>query len=832
MMFRLIKQIINKQNKVLWLLLFSISLVMSSIISVSVATKVYIDELQHAKEKVYGAFTHIIYNPKHDAIEDHSKSFGVINILNDVNDNDIVYGQMNHLAITLGKINMPSLVDNEVAITEEIAQKYHLKEKDLWHYNGKEWRIKTIIDNIGLLWIKGTTEESPIFKMPNIIVSDNHFQKLDSQSSGIRRVWLANFNVGETTDVWNNIPGNHYRNTFLESNTEDYHTPEYILNLISIIFFIILMIMLRTYIVSVRKRYHIYKLLGMVKWNLKKLFFFEFLTFNILTITLGLLLSVLIASLFLSVALKKIYIIDSHYYWGYFLKYIMMYAVTLIISLLLFTVSSNKPQSKKQVFLRQKMPFDLKKIGLFFNIGLFSMLIVFLIGNLFLDFNAINTAVSSSNAVGKIVNDSDYELILMSPANKLNKLYYDGNYHDISQTDFKETYHIQYHKSDGELESIQQQLLNNFPNAQLESYVNLSEIYLMNKNNLFQQDYLQKLYSSIIIKDRPFWNSLLNQSNDLLLVKTSAYPDDKLKLLSPHFSGDLQSVLKGESVYLIAPAYEYFESFDPVNNVTFKESKPIDKTNPNAVYDDKIKEDSLLSLIALHSKSSVYGRVDSQFAKKRFTIKQFNVPVGGIAFKQVGWLDRSDITTPYRLIVSKAFLDKHDLDKSITRIRVKIPNLDYNKDDKIIRQIIAKYPNVKIIDQYDQLKTFRQYSFIQQGFKILLIIIFFVLTTVIFNSLIQANLLEQYQKYLVYGLLGMSRKQFIKSLYIPVVSGMILSTIAITLLELHLFFGRINILSAKDFMSLFTYIVLPMIICMLMALMFIYHHIKKFLNNI
>lgn len=811
--------------------MFSISLVMSSIISVSVATKVYIDELQHAKEKVYGAFTHIIYNPKHDVIEDHSKSFGVINILNDVNDNDIVYGQMNHLAITLGKINMPSLVDNEVAITEEIAKKYHLKEKDLWHYNEKEWRIKTIIDNIGLLWIKGTTEESPVFKMPNVIVSDNIWQKLDGHSSEMKRVWLANFNVGETTDVWNNISGNHYRNTFLENDTEDYRTPEYILNIISIIFFIILMIILRTYIVSIRKRYHVYELLGMEKWQLKKLFFFEFLTFNILTITLGLLLSVLIASLFLSVALQKIYIIDSHYYLGYFLKYIMMYAITLIISIILFAVSSNK-HSRRQLFLCRKIPFDLKKIGLSFNIGLFSMLIVFLIGNLFLDFDAINTSALSSNAVGKIVNDSDYELVSMSPANKWNKLYYDGKYHDISQTDFKETYHIQYHKSDGELESIQQQLLNNFPNAQLESYINLSEIYLMNKNNLFQQDYLQKLYSAKIIKDRPFWKSLLHQSNELLLIKASAYPDDKLKLLSPHFSGDLQSVLKGEGAYLVAPAYEYFESFDPVNNVTFKESKPIDKTNPNAIYDDKIKEDSLLSLIALHSKSSVYGRVDSQFAQKRFTIKQFNVPVGGIAFKQVGWLDKSDITTPYRLIVSKAFLDKHDLDKSITRIRVKIPNLDYNKDDKIIRQIVAKYPNVKIIDQYDQLKTFRQYSFIQQGFKILLIIIFFVLTTVIFNSLIQAHLLEQYQKYLVYGLLGMSRKQFIKGLYIPVVSGMILSTIAITLLELRLFFGRINILSSKDFMLVWIYIILPMMICIVMVLMFIYHHIKKFLNNI
>ncbi|NEW62306.1 hypothetical protein GMA11_07145 [Granulicatella sp. zg-ZJ] len=819
----------NRQNKMLWILMLAISVVMSSIISVSVATNAYINELQLSKEQVYGSFTHIVYNSKNTTIDD-SNRYGVIDIFDASNDKDIVYGKFNDLAKNLGNINIPSLSENEVVITQEIAQKYQLKEGELWKVEGKDWRVKAVIDNVGLLWIRGTVEQTPVFKMPNVIVDVNNWQKLIGSVSEFRRIWLANLNINEKNVEWESIQGNHYRNTFLEKNTDNYHTPEYLFNITSIIFCIILIIMLRAYILSVRKRYDVYGLLGMSRTHLKRLFLLEFLCFNILAIVFGVLLCLLITSLFLSVALRKIYIVDGSYFWGYFLKYSVMYGITVIMSLLLFASFPFKKRKRNKVF-HKKIPFDFKKINLSLNIGFFSILIVFLVGNLFLNFEAINSIILSSNAVGKIVNDSDYEFVFTRPSNRQGEFYYNGNYHEIPQN-IKEKYRIQYMKSSGELNHIQQQLSQKFPSAQFESYINLSEIYLVNKDNLFQQDYLQKLYSVKLIQDRPFWNELLNQSVNLLTIRAIAYPDDKINLISSHFSGDVQSVINGESAYLVAPAYQYFESFDPVNQVTFKEAKPIDKDDVNAVYDDRIKENDLVSVISLNANSSVYGNLDSESAKRIFDIKHLNVLVGGIAYKQVGWLDTSDITEPYRLIVSKNFLEKNDLDQSVTRLRMKIPNLDYGKDDSVIRQIVANYPNVKIVDQYGQLQTFRQYHFIQQGFKILLTVIFFVLTIVIFNSLIQAHMFEQNQKYLVYGLLGMPRNRLVTSLGIPIVCSMMLSIIGISILEVFLFFGRINILSARDWTSLFVYIVLPMIICMVIALILTYRHIKKFMNTI
>lgn len=128
MIFRLIKQIINKHNKILWILILTISFVMASVISVSVATNAYINELQLSKEQVYGAFTHIIYDSKDAIKEDYSKKYGVIEIFDSKNYKDIVYGKFNSLAKDLGSIKISSLSENEVVITEEIARIYHLKK--------------------------------------------------------------------------------------------------------------------------------------------------------------------------------------------------------------------------------------------------------------------------------------------------------------------------------------------------------------------------------------------------------------------------------------------------------------------------------------------------------------------------------------------------------------------------------------------------------------------------------------------------------------------------------------------------------------------------------
>lgn len=829
MMFQLIKQIINKQNKILWILMSAISFVMASIIAVSVATNVYLSELQQSREQVYGSFSHIIYTSENTDAGDYSTRYGIIDIVNSQAEKDVVYGNVNNLAKSLGKINVANLLGNDIVITEDIAQKFQLKTGDIWKSDAQEWHVKAIIDNIGLLWVKGVTEEIQSFKMPNVIVSPENWQQLVKQFPETKRVWLGQFQSNITDRTWDSIQGSHYRNTFLlEMGARDYHTPEYLLNIASVIFCMIVIVILRAYILAIRKRYHVYELLGMRKLHLKSLFFLEFLCFNMTSVLLGIILCGMITSLFLSVALQRIYIIDSRYLTGYFVKYIIMYGMSFITSILLFASFSTN-ENKWQRLAHKKLPFDVKKLYLAFNVGLFSMLIVFLVGTLFLNFEAINNGILNTYATGKMADDFDYQFTIASPVERYGQAYYDGSYHELPQND-EEKHRIRYIKSSGELEHIQRQLLERFPSAEVESYVNLSELYLVNKDNFFQQDYLQKLYAVHLLQDRPFWNNLLNQSTELLLTKAIVYPDDKIKWLSSQFSGDVQNVLNGHSAYIVAPAYEYFET-KLGDNGMLKEGKPIDKQAPNAVYDTKIEEKSVLSFIELQANSSVYGILGSQLAKKLFDIRHLNVTVEGIAFKHTAWFDVDDISAPYRLIVSKKFLEKNGLDNKATRLRVKIPGLNYEKDNAIIRQITASYPNVQLTDQYEQLKTFRQYTFIQQGFKALLIIVFFTLIILIFNSLIHAHLLEQHQKYLVYGLLGMSRNRLAWSLSLPILGSMLIATVGISVFELR-FFGGTNILSMSDWMSLLLNITLPMGICTIVILSLIYYHIGKFMKNI
>lgn len=830
MMLRLIKQVVNKHNKILWILMGAISFVMASIIAVSVTTTVYLDELQLSKENVYGAFSHIIYSSNNGVKDDSVDKYGTIDIVQSLNEKDIVYGHINDLGKTLGKLNVPMLSDNEIVITDEIARQYQLKVNDVWKTDDKEWYIKGIIDTIGLFWIKGATEDIQSFKMPNVMTSRTSWNDLAKQHVESKRVWLGQFPTDIQDDTWHTIPGSHYRNTFLEKSTDDYHTPEYLLNVASIIFCVIIVVLLRAYIVSARKRYAIYELLGMSKKRLEKLFTFEFLCFNVFSTLWGVLLCGLITSVFLSVALHRLYIVDMAYLMGYFIKYLMMYGMSVVVSMLLFA-SFSVTEYKWQRFLHRKIYFDIKKIYLSFNIGIFSVLIVFLVGNLFLNFEAINDGILSTSSIGKMASDFDYQFTMISPIEKTGSIYYDNRYHE-SPKNIEGGFLIRYAKAGGELNQLKQQLLEKFPQAEIDSYTQLSEFYLVNKNNLFQQDYLQKLYETKIIRDRAFWNDLLSQPSELLLTKVAVYPDDKIKLLSTQFQGEVQNVLDGNSAYVVAPAYEYFESFDETNQVTFRESKPIDKNAPNAVYDTKISKGYTLPFVTLESSSTVQGFLNSELAKKIVKVKQINVLVEGISFKQVGWIDREDLTTPYRLIVSENFLKKQGLDDTPTRLRVNIPHFNYEKDDATIRQLVANYTNVRLMDQYGQLRTFRQYSLMQQGFKILLIIIFFTLVILIFNSLIHAHFLEQHHRYLVYGLLGMSRNTLTLQLAIPILGVMLLSTIGISILEIFLFFGRINILSVRDWLSLSVNIVGPMLICTIVSLALMYYHVRRFMKHI
>lgn len=829
-MINVLRAIINKQHKVFWIVTSIISFVMATIIAISTSANIYLQTLQQSKETVYGAFSHIIYR---DTLEDTTDAnlYGVIRKAQFEQQTPLVFGTLNTNARQLSGLSLPPLHDNEVILTTTSAKHLSLQKGSTWQFQSKQYSVKDVIDNFGLLWIKGVNEETNHMQLPNVIFNENEFNNLQQTTAVIPlpSVWLSQFNTTTLPPTWQNVSGNHYTNTYLAKNVDDYHTPDYLLHVASIIFCIILLITLRTYVVSIRHRYTVYQLLGMTKRHIRLLFWAEIVVLTSVTFILGLLLTAIITSAFLSIALQRIYVPHIHYFAQYLTKYAIMYSLSVLVSLFFFSpydVSNNT----LQIWLKKRLPIDFKMLKLATYSSVFSVLITFLIGNMWLNFNSINDGILRTNAVGKLNTDFDYELVLTYPENKHGSVFYNNAYHNQQSSNGARGFLRYMHPTD-DLTQLRHTIHTKFPNAQIETYATIDQVYLMNTNQLFEQPYLQKLHAAKLLTNRPFWNDLYNKPTELLLTNITAYSNEQLRLFSNQLNGNADNVIKGDSVYVVAPAYRYFETIDTQNNATYKSSKPVNKTDKNAVFDTKLNDHAPLHLTYLRANNSAIGMFNSHVAKQIFSPQFVNTTVERIAYHQMGWLDLQDTTTPYRLIVSFEFLNKHGLHTHPTRLRIKLPNMNAQQDDVEMKQLIAQHPTVQVISQHEQLKTFKQYQMMQNGFKVLLVIIFVTLMYLILNGLIQTHIIEQSYKYTVYSLLGMSKWALIRKIVFPFVMSMCLAIVSLTSIEIVLFFGNIDTLSLNDYHSLFLYIVSPMVSCFVTTLFLVHYHVNKFMKQ-
>ncbi|MBF0780728.1 MULTISPECIES: ABC transporter permease [unclassified Granulicatella] len=821
-------QLFNKHNKVLILMTTVMTVLLASMLSISATTQIYLEHTQLSKERVYGGYSHIIYGSK---LSNVSQKYGRIDIVQSNSQPDIVYGALNQAAYQYSylenTVNM-----NEVLITQSIATKFNVKVGDTFDVNGIPKTIKQIINPMGLMWIKGQSEELRQFKFPNVIVSSQVLEQLVESQGNREVVWLARFDRKQAPNEWEALSGNHYINTYIlgENNNTQYKIPEYFQNILSIIFCIIIVVVLRAYILYSRPRYEIYRLLGVKNGQSNILFVFEMLTIAVLTCVLGIMLSVGVTSSLLSIALRQFYILEIGNVRDYIIKYTVMYMLSVCLSLLIFSVhTKNKSYMKINLLARKFYTYiDIKKIYLSISVWFCTILLVFFVGHLFMHFNSINAAILSTDAVGKMPSDFDYEITLKDIERLPGQTYHDNAYYETSKETYGEL--IDYKRAGEEMNSIAQEIKTAFPDSIIKKYTSLWQVYLLDEKVL-NQDYIMKLYEPKVYQNRPFWNTLLNYSGKMVLIRVRVYPDEDILRFSSSFTGDVGSVLNGEKVYIIAPSYEYFETHSK-EGVVLREAKPIDKDDSRATVERVIDETTLLKLASLQANSSVVGMVSSEQAKQLFTVKHVNVSISGISHRQVAWLDYGDLGVPYRLIVSERFLEKQGLETNPTRLRVSFNQFDYRQDNLKIRQILSKYPTVTFTDNYEQLDVFRQYRMMQSGITWLLISIFVVLSILIFNSIIQSHIVEQYQKYSVYVLLGMSFKKLFTMLVLPMIGSVCIAFVLLIALEFKVFLGLPNLVGIKTWINMLVYLGVPCLFIILVIYVITWRQINKFIRNI
>lgn len=672
--------------------------------------------------------------------------------------------------------------------------------------------VKHIVEDYGSLWIRGEEEERNQLSIPQSLVSQNTFKKLAQlpQVSARYVIFLERFD-GKPDMVWESIQGSHYRNMFILSaqDTRMYYFPDFFQNILTVIFAILVIMMMRVYVLAIKKRYMTYHILGMSARQVKKTYVLECIAFTVFIYGLGVVLSGIFGTLFLSVVFQKLYSIPLFYWLPFILKYGSIYSISAVLALG-FLVPYRQIRCRYFVRMKSKKRLIPKNIwSTAIGVSVFSIILTSLIATLFFYFNAINTAALSSDAYGKMSSDFDYEIAIQSPNLAVGQTYYSGQMH-ISEEANHQSNFLKYYRTNGELETVLDTIRAKFPDVQYAKYYHLSQTYLMDNQQLFDQDYIQKLKEFHVIENHPFWQSFLEKNASMLPVRVIAYPEENLKELSQFFDkSSIESVLSGKSAWVVAPAYEYLELAGSDKGNKTKFTKAIDANHPNAVVDRKIKKGINLDILKLTSQTSAYGIFSDKLAKQVFNHTILTVPVADIAYKQIGWFDLDDLGYKYRLIVSERFLEQYAIDETATRLRLSFPQANYDETNLFIRDLLKDKYQLGLVDQFEKNTLFRDYSLLQKGFKLLLMMIFVVLVVVIFNSFIKGHLLRNQARYELLILLGMKRARLVYSILRPMMLGIVMSCLVVFLIEMRLFIGPIELLSLKDWIKQLLYVILP-----------------------
>ncbi|MBS4749895.1 hypothetical protein KG091_02255 [Carnobacteriaceae bacterium zg-ZUI78] len=814
------------------MIVITLTFIFASMVSIVSVTNIYLNETQKAKESVYGSFTDIIYKEHTNEDFDLNERYGRFYISKLQNDGQSVtyIGVLNDKAKILSKLKIKniSLQENEVIVTRSFAKEKELNKQDKLVIKGYSLVVKDIIDDYGMLWVKGEEEVRKGYHEPNVLVSPNVFSEL--KSSIVFSVTLEKFN-GQPSEQWLDLEGNHYHNMFIDkqNTTAIYYFPSFFEKLLSIIFSFIVFTLIKVYQSSARKKYHVYDLMGMNTKYIGMTCVIETIYMVCLAMVLGLTFSFVFSSCLLSLVFKKVFFVPVDYLIIYIGKYMILMSIMCLFSFLFLPIFTKKERRVK----RQSHQFFFIKGTKRYMVfaGMFSILLVFLVSLMTTYFQAVNKGVLSSDAYGKMTDHFDYEFSIKKQNNIVNKTYYHQEWHEASQ---HSDWILQYYRDTGELEKLAKNIKSSFPNAQEDIYQELSSVYLVNKDNVFNQPYIERLYVDKVLENNPFFTSLLDEDRKILRISLITYPDDTIKELSSFFNKevDVDSVLSGEEALVVAPAYEYFEERIKDGNIVNRFSKPIDATHSNATLDTKISKESILETVFLSSSSSVYGRLSTQEAKDIFKVHKVPITVAGVVYRQIGWFTLEEMSAPYRLIVSHAFMEKHHLPQYMTRLRVRIPDKEYEHVNSQIRNFMSGYKDIDFIDQFEKLKIFKEYSILQQSFNILIVIMFVTLITLILNSFIQSFFIHHQQRYSIYVLLGLSDKKLMMICFLPMCLSILLSSIITFGLVLFLTAGPVVWWTVKMMLEFVWNVGIPYLVIIVILWIITWIQTKRFMKQV
>ncbi len=739
----------NRSFRITFLLLFLISFLLLSVVSIIQLHQI---KMAYSRGNIYGYFHSILYQTEEEqknfTLESDVANIRAFNA--DLSDGtSLTVGTKNIAANKMlyrGELNQ-ELNDNDQGfclVSKNIAEKLFLKDGGQISIYGNSYKVKGIIPDIGFLWVRGEREEKHKMEVPDVWLSSSDFEKLsDLEANNTYRLLLLNSK--QTSEINStNYSGNLYENTPIlgDENVFVYRFPNDFFLTQIIAFFILVFILLLGYKRNSNIRYNLLKDLGLSENHLSIVKKIEIVLLAV---------PPLIISLIISFFACKIYGYFAYSYNSFisvilFLKVIQYYVLAYLaaVTVCAFEIPSFKnkviPILKNIKISRTSIPIKGKRVFIS------STFLLFLLSYIIISFYSSTRSISQMNSeielYGQLNKKFDFDIHFEEDKLDFNYYKYGNEKIAINDADAPR-WTFFYDDFQHKLDEISLKLKNIKGIKRIECFYENKYGQMEVSNKVINSPLIEKIYaaSTIPLEQGPLKKLFIKEGLDTL-ISCDFYmlPDNYLKDIAKTINineTNVSKLLNGEGAVLISPSIK-------INKITK------DSTGEGIYWErstdgsDLIKDDDLfnyknISVYFPQADKKLYGIIpQEEILSHKGRLERLNIKVIGSSYKNLGWFTNSSTESPYRILVSKSFLEKSKIKYETTRIRIFLePEADYNTISYNISSMIRGVPRVQLIDQHYNLTAFHEYQFMEKiifiAYILLVVILLFSFAFSIFN---------------------------------------------------------------------------------------------------
>ena len=765
---------LSKKNKSFRITFFILLLVSFLILSSVSIIQIHQIKMAYSRGNVYGYFHSILYQNEEDKnkynIDDDIANIEAFNT-ELPGGTRLTVGTKNKMANKMLYRGIPDLESNDIEygeclISQHIAEKLNLKQDEKININGNNFNIKSIVPDIGFLWVRGEREEKQKMEVPNIWLNSHDFEKLAGfEENNIYRLILLDSR--QTSEINSTLySGNLYENTPIlgDENVFAYRFSQdfFLIQLLAL--FILVFILIFSYKRNSNRRYNILKDLGITDSHLSKIKKIEIILLSIPPLLISIILSYITCIVYNHIAYADSTFFSIMIYFKVINYYIVSYLLALAICGFEFKSLKNINIGNLKNMRHKRPSIPIKGNRILVASSFLMFLLSYIVISFYSSTSAINKMNSEIELYGQLNKKFDFDIHFEE--DKLDYNYYKYGNEKIAINDADAPrWTFFYDDFQHKLDEISLKLKNIKGIKRIECFYENKYGQMEVSNKIINSPLIEKIYvaSTLPLEPGPFKKLFIGDGLDTL-ISCDFYmlPDDYLKDIAGTIKIDktnTSKLLNGEGAILISPSIKINKIKKDANgeSVYWERSTSGD----NLIKDDDLLKYKTINVYFPQANKNLYGIIpQEEIISHKGRLEKINIKILGSSYRNLGWFTNSSTESPYRILVSKSFLNKSHINHETTRIRIFLdPQADYKTISYNISSMIRGIPRIQLIDQHYNLSAYHEYLFME---KIILISCFFLVSTLVFSfafSIVNVFWLENEKNFCLFRDLGIKNKK-------------------------------------------------------------------------